>query len=189
MSESLFGDLDVAGAEELSSGVPDGPRNAILTGVEVQFGKKDPNARFLVFSYTPEGYNFSVNEWKGIPSGRPETWDNTIRDGKGRTQYDRNQLALSFLKARLVSLGVPEDRINSVQPSDLIGTPCIVTFKKDANGYSQVTKVALPGDSGVSLPQATPVSPTRVPLANVASVPAPVATAATVSQENPFAKR
>ena len=49
---------------------------------------------------------------------------------------------MSFLKMRLKSLGVPETRMNTLQPEDLVGTDVVITVKK--NGEStNITKVEI----------------------------------------------
>lgn len=184
----IFGDLDVAGAEDLSTGIPDGVYPAEVTGAEVVRGTKNsPDGVFLVISYTVDGYEFPVKEFKSIPQGSPATWDNVIKDNRDKTEAQRNKTSLSFLKARLESLGVPPERMNTLEPEYLIGTRVVVTLKKNPQGYSNVQKVAQPADSGITLPAATEqpalsiVRPTPPPAGNVAALAASVA--------NPFAKK
>lgn len=179
----IFGDLDVAGAEELSTGVPAGVYPATVTNAEVVNGTKNsPDSTFLVISYTVEGYDFPIREYKQIPKGHPSSWDDNVKDTKNKTEKQRNNTALSFLKARLNDLGVPVERMNSLQPEYLVGTQVIVTVVKNAQGYSNITKVAQPGDSGVTLPAAT-VPPTGASVTPITAAP----TLAGI--ENPFAKK
>lgn len=67
----------------------------------------------------------TISEYKSIPYG------NTTEEDKR---------SLSFLKQRLLSLGVPPERVNSVQPQELEGTDCFVTTKKNKE-YTNVTNV------------------------------------------------
>jgi hypothetical protein len=67
----------------------------------------------------------TISEYKSIPYGSESVED---------------KRALSFLKQRLLSLGVPQERINSVQPEELEGTDCFVTTKKRGE-YTNVTEV------------------------------------------------
>jgi hypothetical protein len=48
--------------------------------------------------------------------------------------------SMSFLKQRLLDLGVPSERINEVKPDDLIGSKVIVAVK-NKNGYTNVVKL------------------------------------------------
>lgn len=190
----LFGDLDVAGAEELSTGVPAGTYEAVVSAAEIVEGTKNsPDTTFLVLSYQIAGYNFPIREYKSIPKGRPETWDRTVMDTKNRTEADRNNSSRSFLKARFESLGVPVERMNSVEPDDLVGIPVIVTVKKNAEGYSNITKVVQPGASGATLPVAvappTPTFSAPVATAGVATVTPIGAAPSAQAVENPFAKK
>lgn len=184
----IFGDLDVAGADDLSTGIPDGVYPAEVTNAEVIHGTKNsPDGIFLVLSYTVDGYEFPVREFKSIPKGSPATWDDTIQDNRGKTEAQRNKTSLSFLKARLASLGVPPERMNSLQPEFLIGTRVVVTLKKNPDGYSNITKVALPSESGVTLPTAT-ASP-ALSIVRPAATTVAASVTANMAVENPFAKK
>lgn len=150
----IFGGFDVAGAPEL--GIPDGPHPGKL----VKFGRElsqkgDP---YVVFYYSLQG--ITLQEWKGLPpSGDPTTWDRTVVDDKGRTEYDRNMQKLSFIQDRLKALGVPKERMNTVRSEDLAQMDVIVTTKKNDRGFATVANaVAKPTQSAGNLPQAAPAT-------------------------------
>lgn len=63
----------------------------------------------------------------------------TIDEWKTANAFDDAQKK-SWLKQRITSLGVPESRLNSVEPNDLIGTEIIFT-KKQKGEYHNVTYV------------------------------------------------
>ena len=149
----LFGDNDIAGAEDL--GVKDGTYEGIVSNVTTTANKNDETMMNLILSYDLEDVPFPVREWKSFP--HPDyadelQWDDTNRDEKGNTEKSRKKRAKSFMKERLRSLGVPQERMNSLDPDDLIGLPVVVTIKKGDNGYAQVVRVSQPVEGHSSLP-------------------------------------
>lgn len=103
----------------------------------------------------------------GKNQGKP-SWvlNYKIAEGKfnGQTQSEwfsldpNNETVKPWLKARILSLGVPETKVGSFEPSEAIGTPVWVTIQ-ERNGYQNVTKVELRDEqvSMSSVPQ-TPSS-------------------------------
>lgn len=174
----IFGGFDVAGAPEL--GIPDGPHPGTLVKFGKEFSQK--GEPYVVFHYTVQG--IGLQEWKGLPvDGNPNTWDRTVQDAKGRTEYDRNMQKLSFIQDRLKALGVPKERMNTVKSEDLAGMAVIVTTKKNDRGFATVANaVVKPAQSAGTLPGATPTS---APVVTAPVVP-PIAADA-VDEDNPFA--
>lgn len=129
-ASSIFGDLDLASAEDNPFAVPDNNYEAYVTNVVVGLTKKEDKLG-VTFEYTLDGGpkdKFKISEFKHVPRPQDEM-----------TDEDRAR-AKSFLKQRLTSLGVPEDKMNTLDPADLIGTPCVITVKTK-EGYTNVTKV------------------------------------------------
>lgn len=134
----IFGDLDVQAAADDPFAVDDGTYTGTVTKSEVK-KNKDETKTFLVLEYTieddgPMGGR-KASEWKNIPEAGDENADRSA----------------SFLKQRLLSLGVPPDRINSFEPEDALGVEVVFTVK-NKDGYANVTKVEQPrtatSDSG-----------------------------------------
>lgn len=73
----------------------------------------------------------TVREWKEIPRVAPGT-DPTV---------DQNK-KFGYIKTRLTSLGVPAERMSSVEAEDLIGKKVLITTKVN-NQYVNVNKVVL----------------------------------------------
>jgi hypothetical protein len=125
----LFGDLDVASAEDDPFSVPANTYEATVYEVEVkptQDGSKTGlNIVYKIASGEHEGK--SVREWKQIPKG-------------AITPEDKR--AASFLKMRLASLGVPESRMNDIDVNDLQGLDVIINVKVNGE-YTNVTRVEL----------------------------------------------
>lgn len=128
----LFGDLDVASAEDNPWAVPANTYEADLYKVEVKKDKNDNLGMSFVYKISSgEHVDKTVSEWKAIPQPT---------DPKNLTPEEKK--AASYLKMRLSSLGVPESRMNSVEPEDLMGLPVVI--KVTVNGeYTNVARVEL----------------------------------------------
>lgn len=140
---SIFGDLDIASAASDPFAVDDGTYEATLTKSSVE--KSNKGGKGLTFEYTihdseKDAMNGrKISEWKTIPNTNP---DGSFEDP------DTAPTFMSFIKQRLLSLGVPESEMNTVQPEELIGLEVIVTVatktsKKDSQDYQNVTKLRL----------------------------------------------
>lgn len=128
MSESIFGDLDIASAEDNPFEIAPGTYQATISDVSVRPTKAgDKTGLIIEYTITDENETGKkVSEWKEIPA-------------KG----SKNEAtAASFLKLRLSSLGIPENRMNSLQTDDLMNLDVVVSVKKNGE-YTNVVKVAL----------------------------------------------
>lgn len=133
----MFGDLDIESAADDPFAVPDNTYEAFLT--EVKVGRtKDGSKLGMTLVYTisnGEHASKQVREWKNIP--QPADPKNPDAD---------ESRALSFLKSRLLDLGIPSNRINSVQPDDLVGKEVTIAVV-NRDGFVNVRKVTLVTDS------------------------------------------
>jgi hypothetical protein len=128
----LFGDLDVASADDNPWAVPANTYEADVYLVEVKTDKNENKGLSILYKISSGDHEGkTVSEWKIIP--QPADLNNlTPEENKAR----------SYLKMRLASLGVPEERMNDVNVNDLMGLP--VTVKVTVNGeYTNVTRVEL----------------------------------------------
>lgn len=128
---SLFGELDVQSAEDLDFTIPDNTYPAFVFDVKVGPTKnKDKVGMTLIYKISEGEYeDRTVQEWKQIPQPA---------DPKNMTEDEKR--SLSYLKARMESLGVPAERINSVTPEDIIGTEVVITLVTKGE-YQNVRKV------------------------------------------------
>ena len=94
-------------------------------------------------------FQYPVQERFGLPKS-PRPWNNTeplMKDGKPITrgngeivtEESQNMWLLGILKARLLALGVPENRINSIEEGMLQGIPVVVKLVKNGN-YTNVDR-------------------------------------------------
>lgn len=138
----IFGDLDVEAAADDPFAIEDGTYNATITECSVK-DNKDKTKKGLTFKYqiTDDGkmHGRKAQEWKNIPSS------DDPQDVKDRDA--------SYLKQRLLSIGIPADRINTFEPEDALGTDVVITVK-NKDGFANVNRVILPesdsSDAGTS---------------------------------------
>lgn len=141
MSENIFGDLDIANAEDNPFAVPDNTYEAYVTNAKVGLTKAGDKLG-LTIEYSIDGGDQNgkkVSEFKHVPRS------NDVMEPAIRAR------AASFLKMRLSSLGVPDDKMNELDPTDLIGTPVVITVKTK-DGYTNVNRVETRSESGDTNP-------------------------------------
>lgn len=134
----IFGELDVASAADDPWKVPANVYEATVTDVEVGPTKDGSKVGMtLIYTITAdsadgEHVGKTVREWKAIPQPA---------DPKNPSVDDKK--AMSYLKARLMDLGIPSDRVNQVEPGDLIGKDVTIKVKEGKNDFMNVNRVTL----------------------------------------------
>lgn len=134
---SLFSGLDVASAADNPFEVEPGTYRAVVSKVTTDKTKQGDKFGMLI-EYTIDDENAgpsngnSVSEWKRIPHNEDAV---PLNEGE-------KARALSFLKQRLMNLGIPEARMNDVTPDDLMGIRVVISVKKNGE-YTNVAKVDL----------------------------------------------
>lgn len=130
----MFGDLDVENAEDLNL-KPD-TYSCIVSSAEVgptKDGKKTGlNLQYSINSGHKKGT--AIFEWQRIPSESDEP---------AQTAEEKARSA-SYLKARMLSLGILESDINETEPKDLIGLEVLVKMvlnKKADDGSLKIAKI------------------------------------------------
>lgn len=130
----LFDELDedFTEVEEPTLGIPAGTYEAMLSSISTE--TKD-SGTFLVFTYT-------VTEEGPYKGKSHKEFKKTV---VGRAQNDKDREALGYIKQRLSSLGVPPDRMNSIDVDDLVGTELALTLVNQRNNpdYRNVQKIVL----------------------------------------------
>lgn len=151
---SLFGELDVASANDNPFYKEDGPYTCVVSGAEIKTSRKD-GAKGLALKYTiveGEKKGQFINEWKPIPFSWNLNGYATEEDEKNTANYDPEiggnaQRSLSFLKARLKDFGFPPEKMNTLEPTDFLNLPNLVVTIKNENGRENVKGVDLAGPS------------------------------------------
>lgn len=127
----IFGDQDWNSVPDDPFALPDNSYVAFVTNVKVGPTKAGDKVGMTI-TYTIDGGGYDgreVTEWKRIPQV-----DNP------KSPSDSEKRDLSFLKARMRDLGVPAERMNSIEPDDLIGIRCVITTRQSGQ-YTNVTRV------------------------------------------------
>ena len=140
----IFGDLDVASAEDNPWAIPANSYECTVYTVEVKRDKNEVLGMEFIYKISSgEHEGKTCREWKVIPV--PDDPKNLTADEKK---------AASYLKMRLKSLGVPETRMNNINVNDLLGLDVVV--KVVVNGeYTNVQRVELAGDAPAETPAFT----------------------------------
>ena len=126
MTEGFLADLGLDEIDEDPNAFPDGTYNAYLTEAKVVNLKDSAKGKRLVLTYKiADGPHKgkTIDEWKSI---------NAFDSARDK----------AFLKSRILSLGIPESRISSLDVNDLVGTEVRIT-KKQNGQYRNVTNVVL----------------------------------------------
>lgn len=132
----IFGDLDVASASDNPWAVPANTYEANVYTAEVKRDKNEALGLEIIYKISSgEHEGKTVREWKVIPEPA---------DPKNMTPDEKK--AASYLKMRLISFGIPESRMNSMNINDVLGLEVII--KVSVNGeYTNVSRVDLAGDA------------------------------------------
>ncbi len=134
---SLFQGMDIANASDDPFGIPADTYDAIISEVNT---KESKGYKYLAITYTVNSGEYEgreKEEWKRLP-----VTDNT--EDEYYVNTTKGKQAMSFIKQRLGSLGVPESRMNEVKPEDLVGTEVMLTLEKKGD-YTNVKSVELKG--------------------------------------------
>lgn len=129
---SLFGDVAFDKAVDDPNAIPDATYKCFLYDFKVgPTASGDKVGATFVYRIAEGQYEGrDIREWKQVPQ-------------KSADAYDENDVKqVSYLKQRLANLGVPDERMNTVTPDDLIGKRVWVTVK-NRNGYVNAQRVTL----------------------------------------------
>jgi len=129
----LFDGIDVESASDDPFAIADGTYEAFVTEIKVGPTKDGSKIGMTTTFKISEGENEGklVSRWLMVPE---------VEDPKNPTADEAR--ALSFLKSHLLSLGVPAEKVNSVDADDLVGTEVYITVRT-ANGYCNVRKLVV----------------------------------------------
>lgn len=142
---SLFGDIDATNIPELQTSNPAGTFEFVLTSVRTEVGSKNnPDYNFLVFTFESEDLPFAQKEKKWVP-----TREQFQSDPKARQ-------AASFLKERLLSLGVPVERLNDVRAEHLEGIRGVMTLYADKD-FTRIRTIQVTGPNSPGVGTVNPM--------------------------------
>lgn len=140
-------DIDLSNVEAPEySGPADDIYEFTLGDVSLVASSKNPQNKFIVFSYLLGETGLTYKEWFGLPLDPASPTDKEIQK-------------LGFYKQRLLSLGVSADDINTVTSDELVGTTGTfelrTTRAKNGNEYQNIKNFK--ANTGASSAPAAPV--------------------------------
>lgn len=156
MSESLFGELDIASASDNPFFKPDGDYLCVIGLAEVRKSKAGNIGFWLEYvikaGEPKEGKK--ITEWKTVPMPWELKGYKTQADMQSGRQLDENdpevkkikedaEKNLSFLKIRLKEFGFEGDDMNNVTQQDIMKVGDVIVNIKNINDQERVMKVKL----------------------------------------------
>lgn len=144
----LFGDLDLASVSEDILTIPDGTYSAVVVKISPSQSQSKMDERgkpqsgitvtFQIIDTDSEYNEQKVTHYQTIPQ---------VPDSEEMTAAEKKNAA--YLKRLLRNLGVPEERMNTVEPSELVGTDVYITTKKNGD-FINVVGVKLQSEADES---------------------------------------
>lgn len=111
----------------------DGTHRCFVTKSEIKTKQADQSKSWVITYRVADGekeQGRTNDEWRPIPN---------VQNGNFVTEKDETNAR--WLKQRLMSLGVPETRVGSTSPKDLLGIECYVTFKTNTTSKGSFQNV------------------------------------------------
>lgn len=129
MSENMFGDFadDIADAPDDPFGLSDGTYRGAIIKVEKKSGTKRD----------------SDIEWAGLEvelssADHEETHVQFFSLPTAADKESTRKIKLSSLKKFLTGCGIPRERMNVVEPDDIIGLDVVYTIRTSKNGFKNL---------------------------------------------------
>lgn len=137
-SDFLLGDLGLDDVSANPNFVADGGYVAVVT-YKVGGSKKNPNHRYLIFSYAIETTaDGSPTEYK---DKKISEWKSAMPDDDAQTK--------SFLKQRIMSFGVPEEEVSRFNMQTVQGGRFLIEVKNNGD-FTNINRVKPLGEGGVT---------------------------------------
>jgi len=134
----LFGDLDLASVSEDILNTPDGTYAALVEKISASQSSSKIDDRgkpqvgitvtFKIDDEDNEQHGQKVTHYQTVPQ---------VPDGEEMTAAEKKNAA--YLKRLLRNLGVPEERMNDIEPTDLNGTEVYITTKRNGDFINVVS--------------------------------------------------
>ena len=140
----FLNDLKLSSVSPDPNYMPEGKYPAIVSKLQVKKNEeKNTSALIITYKIThhdPENQGKLKTEFKQLPHVDPETGEISKDEDSARNA--------SYLKQRLLSLGVPDDaQMDQLSQDDLLGTPVWITLVKSGD-YTNVRGVELREEDG-----------------------------------------
>lgn len=159
--DSLFGELDIASANDNPFFKPDGTYLCEISKAEIKTskaGNKGFTLDYLIVDDEPHSKKGKkIQEWKPIPMPwqlKGYATKEEMESGKYNTDNDQDEIKeraernMSFLKSRLKDFGVPVEMMNSVDSEYLLNkVPQLWVTIKNQDGNERITGVKVAEDT------------------------------------------
>ena len=156
--DNLFGELDIASANDNPFFKPDDTYICLVTAAQVRTSKKGNKG--LALDYTiQEGpkQGKKIQEWLTVP----KVWElkgyETKEDAENQTNHsdkiqENAERFMSFLKRRMKTFGIPAEEMNSITPEKLLNLGWVSVTIKNVDGRENITNLELTGASSEADP-------------------------------------
>jgi hypothetical protein len=145
---SLFGELDIAGANANPYFLPDDTYRCKIIEANKRIAKSSGKPGLSLTYQVVEGpkKGRKIKEWKTIPYPYELEGYKTEEDYKKKRNKDEElaenaERQKSFLKQRMVSLGIPDEKMNSVESKDFLELGLFDVTIKNADDRVNVQSV------------------------------------------------
>jgi len=151
---SLFGELDIAGANANPFFLPDDTYKCKIIEAVKRIAKSSGNPGLALTYQVIEGpkKGRKIKEWKTVPhsyelEGYKSEEDLKKKRGLDEEVKEKAEQQISFLKQRMVSLGIPDEKQNSVEAKDFLEVGLVEVTIKNSDDRVNVQSVKLVEDS------------------------------------------
>lgn len=151
---SIFGDIDVASANENPFFKPDGKYLCKVTNATVRRSNKGNKGMPIEYTIQEgEKQGKKINEWKPVP----EPWElegyESEEDQKAEVNFsaklkETSERDIAFIKQRMKQFGFANDEMNSVKPEDFLSLPLLEVEIKNVNGQERIWSVEIYNPEG-----------------------------------------
>lgn len=137
----FLADLGLDTVESDPNAIPDNKYPAFVFAANIVKYKDTSKGQALVLTY-----KIADGPHKG----------KTVDEWKSANSFDTVQQK-GYLKQRLVQIGIPESKLNELDPDDLVGLPVTITTKKNGE-YTNVRYAAARDENDLGDANSAPVS-------------------------------
>jgi hypothetical protein len=151
----FLNDLDLDNVEADPNYIGDGQWPAFIFDSKVITKKDQTKSWIITYKVAPDSKQYAgvtQDEWFALT---------VEKDGSLIAQPD--QTKKSWLKKRVLSVGVPESRVKEVTPAEIIGTPVFITIRHKGNFQNVVDVVLRDESTGEAKPTAVPEQSAATP--------------------------
>lgn len=142
----FLNDLGLSTAPKDPNFLPEGTYPAFISKLSIKGTRtKDREGKALIITYKiaeidKENQGKHKTEFKPLPLVKLDSKGKPVKNPDGSLAYESEESKknASYLKLRLMSLGVPESELDSMSQENLLGTPVWIDIKQVGEYYNIV---------------------------------------------------